>query len=417
LRAWYRCGIQKALAIENLVESASATHCPIGGLAKRGFVSEALRNVKRLIKLLAMESARDDERTLETGRMAELGAKICLDADDEVGCERFLKILARTDQCFTRPCHREWGAKQLREFQVSNGLLDPRLARDDVERAVATYNRGLRATRDAMRKSDVPTAKACLQEMRGTLDTVEPWRKSRWLTEMIEIAAELDDPRLVRALIDSVPLKSRSSLLSFDLFARIGMKSEAVAGAVKEIKDRLAELNGLNDPNVHFPIHGITRALECLIEVGERRLAGQWLKKVTSSASKWKCVVRGWTSNAVLIAFVPIIQTLEGDEAARQLALQAGQHAECEPSPGFRKGARSAAVQAQATVSAFEEPLAAAQKLRSPTQRRMEVAKLLARAGRWPELQAVCAGATTPQEAAQIAWWVTFELPGGEVEA
>lgn len=58
------------------------------------------------------------EHTQETGRLAELGAKICLHAGDEPGCERFLKILARTDQHFTRKCNQGWGAKALREFQV-----------------------------------------------------------------------------------------------------------------------------------------------------------------------------------------------------------------------------------------------------------------------------------------------------------
>jgi hypothetical protein len=130
-----------------------------------------------------------------------------------------------------------------------------------VERAVATYNRALRALREAMRAGDARTAKSSLQQMRDCVEAVEPWRKSRWLTEMIEMAAELGDAKLVRTLIESVPAKSRSDLLGFDLYARIGMKPEAVAGAVQEIKDRLTELNRMDDPNVHYPIHGITRAL------------------------------------------------------------------------------------------------------------------------------------------------------------
>jgi hypothetical protein len=47
----------------------------------------------------------------------------------------------------------------------------------------------------------------------------------------------------------------------------------------------------------------------------------------------------------------------------------------------------------------------------------MELAKLFARGKRWKQLQEICSQASSPEEAAKLAWWVKFELPGGEVGA
>jgi hypothetical protein len=46
----------------------------------------------------------------------------------------------------------------------------------------------------------------------------------------------------------------------------------------------------------------------------------------------------------------------------------------------------------------------------------MTLATLLAKARRWTKLCAVLSQAATPEEAADIAWWIKFELPGGEVK-
>lgn len=74
------------------------------------------------------------------------------------------------------------------------------------------------------------------------------------------------------------------------------------------------------------------------------------------------------------------------------------------------------AISAVASAGAADEAIAAARKLRSPTERRKQLAKLFAQAGRWKELREVCQQVTSPEEAADIAWWTKFELPGGAVE-
>jgi hypothetical protein len=49
------------------------------------------------------------------------------------------------------------------------------------------------------------------------------------------------------------------------------------------------------------------------------------------------------------------------------------------------------------------------------TQRRKELGKLLAKAGRWKELREVLSQIASPEKARDVTWWIKFKLPGGEV--
>jgi hypothetical protein len=68
----------------------------------------------------------------------------------------------------------------------------------------------------------------------------------------------------------------------------------------------------------------------------------------------------------------------------------------------------------KAKLGRLDEAIDDARKLRSPTERRMKLATLLARARRWRELREVLRQVASPEEAADVAWWIKFELPGGE---
>ena len=80
----------------------------------------------------------------------------------------------------------------------------------------------------------------------------------------------------------------------------------------------------------------------------------------------------------------------------------------------WRKGAIAAALDLKADLGLLDGAIAEARKLRSPTQRRKELGKLLAKAGRWTELREVLSQVASPEEATDVAWWIKFELPGGE---
>lgn len=409
LAAWFECGVDKCKAIDDAATSVELAHLPIGGLADIGKKAQALKHVEFFSKRAKDSPIRDSVRLLL------LGAEICLEADDLVGCEAYLQRTLAEEQRVTRKSEKGVPTEEVREFQVRYGLLDPNQARSAEEQAEVIFNRCERELQHATRAGDKKTAQALLKTMFECTPKVVAWRKERWLRVIIQQAAELKLNKFVQQVIASVPAKQRQELLRFDLFAELGMKPEAKAGAEAEIQDAWNELKSMTDPNIHFPIHRIIRALQCLIDIGDKKTAQNWFGKIAKSAKQWKCVIQGWTTTAVLTSFVPIVEQLEGKQAARELAASAHEHATAERDANFRKGAVAAALDASATADSLDAAIAEAYRLRSPTQRRMELAKLLARAGRWKELKSVCSEVASPKEAAEIAWSVKFELPGGAV--
>jgi hypothetical protein len=106
---------------------------------------------------------------------------------------------------------------------------------------------------------------------------------------------------------------------------------------------------------------------------------------------------------------------IDGPVAAENLLKQAMTDAKAETRSDFRQGAVDAALALKASIGGLDEAIEDARQLRSPTQRRKKLATLLANAKRWGELRAVLSQVESPEEAADVAWWIKFELPGGAV--
>jgi hypothetical protein len=105
---------------------------------------------------------------------------------------------------------------------------------------------------------------------------------------------------------------------------------------------------------------------------------------------------------------------IDGPVAAELLLKHAMTDAETEKRSDFRRGAINAALDLKANIGRLEDAIDDARKLRSPTQRRKTLATLLAKAKRWGELRKVLSQVESPEEAADVVWWIKFELPGGE---
>jgi hypothetical protein len=104
---------------------------------------------------------------------------------------------------------------------------------------------------------------------------------------------------------------------------------------------------------------------------------------------------------------------IEGPAAAENLLQHAMTDAKAEKRSDFRKGSVDAVLDLKANTGRLDEAIEDARKLRSPTQRRKTLATLLAKARRWGELREVLSQVESPEEAADVAWWIKFELPGG----
>jgi hypothetical protein len=227
---------------------------------------------------------------------------------------------------------------------------------------------------------------------------------------VIESYAELGDSKAIKRTIQCLPKAERSEVLDFDTLHRIGMSAEAITEAVNEVKRRIAELEGANHPNIHFPVRSVCEALKFLVKRGRKQEAARWFNKVVKGAKKWNVVEQGWTTSAVYTMFAEVVAVLDGQEAAREMIAWAQQDAQAEKRSDFGKGAVSAAIDMEADLGNLDEAIAKASKLRSATQRRMQLGTLLAKARRWKELRAVCSQAGSPEEAAELCWGIHFEL-------
>lgn len=412
LRAWFLCGIQKCAANPKPQEGASDAHLPIKALAELGHTDEALKHVQKFLKRLPKNDS------FESTRLAELGAEICLEADDMLGMEKYLELVRSADDRVTRKIDKGFGSQLAHDFRVSNGLVAPGdLSPDHEDYIQSIFYFHVRQLSIARQTKQTAQIKKEFTHLIEAIKREKPgWRKSMWTKRVIRMAHEMSHPEPIKQLIEQIPPNERNERIGYDVYAMIGMKKEAAKYAQQEVEKNIEELLTMKDPNIHFPIGSITRALTCLLEIGEKKLASKLFKKVAESAANWSCVIQGWTTTAVLADFVPIVEQLEGKEAAQELAALAEQHASKEPHKGFKRGAQSAALAASASVNPLDHAIEQARKLRSPSQKRMELGKLLARAGRWKELKEVLSTVSSPHEAAEIAWWIKFELPGGAVE-
>ena len=68
------------------------------------------------------------------------------------------------------------------------------------------------------------------------------------------------------------------------------------------------------------------------------------------------------------------------------------------------------------SIGLVDEALVVAEGLRSPKQKRLNKAKVLVRAKRWKQLRETCRDVRSVEEAADLAWQLRFEFPGGMPE-
>lgn len=410
LKTWFRAMIRKCDAIPGDDAAATAAHLPIEHLAAMGCVKEALRHVNRFLRRLP------GREVVATVRMAQLGAKICLEAGDLARTERYLAVAEATEPFNTRKCDRGFSLNSVREFRAGNGLLDPTDAVDEEQRVTVRFERAGRQYRQAVATGEREAARAAVAEMAEIARGVEKeWLRRSYLRRVINCYAELKDARAVKRCLRGLGDGDRHEVLDAVRLAALGMKAEALARARQDIARELEKLRGMNDPNIHFPAMSIGRSLEFLVVQGARDEAGRWLRRTLEEMPTWPAARAGWTTSAVYHALARAAAAIHGPAAAENLLRQAVTDAKAETRSDFRQGAADAALALKASIGGLDEAIDDARKLRSPTQRRKKLATLLAKAGRWGELREVLRQVESPEEAADVAWWIKFELPGGEV--
>lgn len=412
LAKWFRCMLSKCDAIADDRHAADKAHLPIGNLAELGHVAEAYRHVNRFLRRLP------ETDVLGRVRMAELGATIALEADDLPRMEKYLAISEATEPFNTRKCDIGFSINQVRKFRARHGLLDPDDAVDEEQRIEASFRRSQRAFNEALAARQRKAAAVLAVTMEQTAHQErDVWTRQQYLRDVIAAYAKLGDGPSVKRCIRKLDREDREEILDTYTLMKLGMKSEAIARAKSEIKQELEKLGTMTDPNIHFPVMAICRAIAFLVEQGELAAARQGLRRALRDMPTWPVIEQGWTTSSVYASFAKAA-ALIGDEAtANQLTSSALTDGKAEKRTGFRSGALGAALDVQANLGKLDEAIAQARKIRSPADRRKKLARLLAKGQRWKELREVFCQVDSPEEAADILWWTKFELPGGEVGA
>jgi hypothetical protein len=401
--------IRKCEAIPNDDDAASKAHLPIGNLAEKGFVPEALKYVGRFLRRLPQEEV------LARVRMAELGAQICVDANDLTGVENYLAIMAATEPFNTRKCDKGFSVNAVRKFRAKNGLLDPAEAKDDEERFTAQFEGASRRCKLAKAAGDLESGRTAAAEMETIArGAKEEWRRRLSLQWVAHCHAQLKDAEAAKRSVRGLDEAMQREVLNPQMLMELGMQEEAITRAELEIARELNALRETSDPNIHFPVMAIGQWLEFLVAQGAKEKAKSALDRALKEMHHWPVIENGWVPAAVYESLAQAVAKIDGPAAAEQLLKQSMTEAKAEKRSGWRKGAIDAALDLKAKIGHLDGAIAEARKLRSPTQRRKELGKLLAKAGRWTELREVLSQVASPEEAADVAWWIKFELPGGE---
>ena len=410
LKTWLRAMLRKCDAIADRETAAEKVHLPIEHLAQLGHVTEVLRYVDQFLRRLPRKEV------LETVRMAEVGAEISLNAGNLPRMERYLAIAEATEQYNTRKSDVGFSLDSVRDFRADHGLLDPADAIDDEQRIKATFRRAERQFHQAIAARNRKAAQQAATEMESAArEPEEEWERRAYLGLVIDAYSELKDAAAVRRCLRKLSKEERHEILDADTLLKLGMKSEAMVRAQQDVERELKELKKATDPNIHFSANAICRSLMFLIEQGKKDVASRLLRRAQKEMPTWLVVEEGWATSAVYESFADVIALVDGPCAAKEFLQLAMADAKAEKRSDFRQGAVEGAIECKADLGMLDEAIADARKMRSATERRSMLAKLLAKAKRWTELREVLSEVASPEEAADVAWWLMFELPGGEV--
>ena len=219
-----------------------------------------------------------------------------------------------------------------------NGLLDPAEAEDEKQRREATFTRARRHCQDAIRLGDRKLARQKLAEMHHAAKlNRDGFFRALEMRVVVKAAAEIGDPALVRHYMAGLSKADRDEVLDYTLLSELGMKDEALAAALRSIKQETKELVEMDNPNIHFPVMSICDALKFLIAEGQKDVVHKALTSVVKTSSKWTTLGPNFTTSSVLSMFAEVVAQLEGPEQARMLLDQARNMPAKDVAPTFSK--------------------------------------------------------------------------------
>jgi hypothetical protein len=406
VRDWMIALLRACDAITDPGKSADQAQLPIERLARIGDIDAALSHVDAHLRTLPPSSV------LDVVRMARLGAGICLDAGNLEGMEHYLAIAAATEPFNTRKCDRGFSLDAVRKFRAWKGILDPSEAVGDQERTQATFQRADRTFRESLAAGDKTTARSSAEAMaRVATEERDEWRRTEYLKRAIVAFADLDDVAAVRRHLELIDADDRARAIKTEVLVRLGMEAEALPRLRVSMRRSLAAAADPSDPNTHIPVGEFVSCLMALSSLGAREEAREWFRQALGERGKWTTPEAGWSSTAIAKSLAEGANALGETVIARQFLVEAMGEAKQERRSAWRIASVKSVLRSPANAGMTQAAIDDARRIRSPKGRRKTLACLLAGAERWEELHEVLDSIDSAEEAADVVWWLHFNLP------
>lgn len=402
VRAWMECLLAKADEIDDPSDHTFWARLAIRQLATLGHVTDALRHVERVIKGLPPT----DGSSITW--MLDAGAEISFDAGDMKAMSGYLERILATQPLYPRKCDRGCCLSSVRSFKARRGLLDPDEAEDNEQRDEARFNRALRLADEAIESRKFPIAGQHLHDAEKLLPSMEAWRLSYAVRDIISRYAKAGDAKAVRRMIKRLDADDQQSVLDARSLLKLGERKRAIARTETDIQSSLTEMSSMKDPNVHGPAARVQWGIEFLLEIDERKRAAKWLATALEQGKSWKFKERGFASAAVFRSLAKVTAEIKGGKAAEALLELAMTDAKGEKRSTWRAGAVQKTIELRSGIAGSEVAIEQARKMRSSVNQRQILAPLLAKVARWDELHVLLAEAATPKEAAELCWSIKF---------
>jgi hypothetical protein len=406
-KLWFKCGVSKCECIADDELACKKAGALIDALARAGATADAMKAVNRFIKRIPATSGNFWYRDL-----ALSGAQAAFDGGDFKRMEKYLDLVATQNKFFTRPCDLNHPLQQVDDFKIRRGILNPPDAIDEERHFRATFTWHQR-----LLKSPPSKAKAAkhLTEMEAAVKNVSGYYlRERLYQDLLIEYGRLGDQAAVRRIVRSLDKDLAARVLDYKTAWRMGETNRSLRIATTVVKKALAELAEMEDPNIHFPVGRISRAILWLVEVNELNRATKLFRLVNKNIIKWPVYGYGWITAGVY-GYLGNMALAVGDSESAMWFAKAGLGDASEGKrSSFNASVEASLLKLITSCGMENEALEIASKLRSPKQKRLETAKILVRAKRWSELRDVCKQVKSPEEAADLVWWLRFEFPGGE---
>ena len=409
--------LEKCFAIEKPIEACCESHLPIEAIAELGFPDEALKSANKILKLLPQNEI------YEYGRMSETAATICLLKTDEEGAERFLdSAMSRAE--LAKGSLAESVTESIRFFKLLHGLIDPnaecsnQYQLDEEEQIEAAFNHALRLFNKTVEPSKgkrksaaiVKAAKVHLKKMeQATKLTDDPLQIDINYQWLVRCFAEIGDEKSTKKYFRKLDVETQADVLDPATLAKFGLQTVVIKSAKAMFAGARKELKTSVDPNVHIPMDAIQTAVSVLNTLNSQDTARKLLTTTVQEIPKWSNFQHGTFAVAAFRSLAEASFKSGLQDLGEEFLVRAEEDVLLVEHKPDRKAAVAANLALRAEYGSLEDALGSAKKLRSKVQRRLEVAKLLAKAGRFKNLREHLVEVESPKEGANICWWVGLE--------